>query len=130
MKSDLGGKGSGIILSLNINVNMDEEMSDIKISSIKSEKDEDVEREILIGAILSKIENHYKEIINTGKVSNAVDICNKSLVYTNKEIGVTKRAERRQEKLSLKILTVTEGLSLSMKRRRRSIKPGRCNNTI
>jgi BirA family biotin operon repressor/biotin-[acetyl-CoA-carboxylase] ligase len=73
VKSDLGGKGSGIILSLNINVNMDEEMSDIKISSIKSEKDEDVEREILIGAILSKIENHYKEIINTGKVSNAVD---------------------------------------------------------
>jgi biotin-(acetyl-CoA carboxylase) ligase len=43
VKSDLGGKGSGIILSLNINVNMDEEMSDIKISSIKSEKDEDVE---------------------------------------------------------------------------------------
>ena len=102
VKSDLGGKGSGIILSLNINVNMDEEMSDIKISSIKSEKEEDVEREILIGAILSKIENHYKEIINTGKVSNAVDICNKSLVYTNKEIGVTKRGRKTTRKVVAK----------------------------
>ena len=102
VKSDIAGKGSGIILSLNINVNMEEKIENLKFTSIRLEKGEDVEREILIGAIISKIENYYYEIINSGKAFSAVDICNKKLLYNNKEIGVMKRGRKTVRKVLAK----------------------------
>lgn len=102
VKSDIAGKGSGIILSLNLNVNMEEKIENLKTTSIKLEKGEDVEREILIGTILNKIEYHYDEMINTGKALEAVDIYNKNLLLYNKEVGVIKRGRKTVRKIVAK----------------------------
>ena len=104
VKSDIAGKGSGIILSLNINVNMEEKINNLKATSIKLEKGEDVEREILIGTILNKIEYHYDEMINTGKAFNSVDIYNKNLLFYNKEVGVIKRGRKTVRKVVAKYI--------------------------
>ena len=53
VKSDIIGKGAGIILSLNINVYMEENIKNLKTTSVKLEKGEDVERELLIATILN-----------------------------------------------------------------------------
>lgn len=95
VKSDIIGKGAGIILSLNINVNMEEKIKDLKTTSIKFEKGQDVERELLIATILNKIEYHYDEMINTGKSYNSVEIYNKNLLFYNKEVGVIKRGRKK-----------------------------------
>jgi len=104
VKSDIAGKGAGIILSLNINVNMEEKINNLKTTSIKLEKGEDVEREILIGTILNKIEYHYDEMINTGKAFNSVDIYNKNLLFYNKEVGVIKRGRKTVRKIVAKYI--------------------------
>jgi len=101
-KSDMGSKGSGIILSLNINVNMEEEINNLKITSIKAETGQEAEREKLIGIILREIENHYDEIMNTGKASQAIDICNNNLLYKDKEIGVVKKGRKTLRKVLVK----------------------------
>ena len=95
VKSDIIGKGAGIILSLNINVNMEENIKNLKTTSVKLEKGEDVERELLIATILNKIEYHYDEIINTGKAFHSVEIYNKNLLFYNKEVGVIKRGRKK-----------------------------------
>jgi BirA family biotin operon repressor/biotin-[acetyl-CoA-carboxylase] ligase len=94
VKSDIASKGAGIILSININVNMEEKIENLKATSIKIEKGEDVERELLIGTILNNIEYHYDEMIITGKASDVVYLYNKSLLFHNKEIGVIKRGRK------------------------------------
>ena len=95
VKSDIIGKGAGIILSLNINVNMEENIKNLKTTSVKLEKGEDVERELLIATILNKIEYHYDEMINTGKAFHSVEIYNKNLLFYNKEVGVIKRGRKK-----------------------------------
>ena len=102
VQSDITGKGSGIILSLNINVNMEEKFENLKTTSIKLEKGENVEREILIGRILNEIEGHYDEIVSRGKASRAVDIYNKNLLFYNKEIGVIKKGRKTVRKIFVK----------------------------
>jgi len=102
VKSDITGKGSGIILSLNINVIMEEKLENLKTTSIRLEKGEDVERELLIGTILNKIDYHYDEILSTGKASSAVDIYNKHLLYYNKEVGVIKKGRKTVRKVFVK----------------------------
>jgi BirA family biotin operon repressor/biotin-[acetyl-CoA-carboxylase] ligase len=104
VKSDIAGKGAGIILSLNINVNMEDKIENLKSTSIKSEKGEDVEREILISTVLNKIECHYDEMINTGKAPNAVDVCNRYSLFNNKEIGVIKRGRKTVRKVHAKYI--------------------------
>ncbi|MFA6782112.1 MAG: biotin--[acetyl-CoA-carboxylase] ligase [Sedimentibacter sp.] len=95
VKSDIIGKGAGIILSLNINDNMEENIKNLKTTSVKLEKGEDVERELLIATILNKIEYHYDEMINTGKAFHSVEIYNKNLLFYNKEVGVIKRGRKK-----------------------------------
>lgn len=102
VKSDIIGKGAGIILSININVNMEEKIKDLKTTSVKLEKGEDVERELLIATILNKIEYHYDEMINTGKAFYSVEIYNKNLLFYNKEVGVIKRGRKTVRKVVAK----------------------------
>lgn len=102
VKSDIASKGAGIILSLNINVNMEEKIEDLKSTSIKIEIGEDIERELLIGAILNNIEYYYYEMINTGKASDVVDFYNKNLLFYNKEIRVIKRGRKTLRKVMAK----------------------------
>lgn len=102
VKSDIAGKGAGIILSLNINVNMEEKIEGFKNTSIKIEKGEDVERELFIGNILNNIKYHYDEMISSGKAPNAVDLYNESLLFYNKEIGVIKRGRKTIRKVVAK----------------------------
>lgn len=111
-KSDIGAKGSGIILSLNINVNMEEEIKNSKITSIKAETGQETEREKLIGTILSEIEIHYKEIMNTGKASGALDIYNKNLLYKDKEIGVIKKGRKTLRKVLVKNINTNGWLTV------------------
>jgi BirA family biotin operon repressor/biotin-[acetyl-CoA-carboxylase] ligase len=98
VKSEIIGKGSGIILSLNINVNMEEKIENLKTTSIKIEINKEVEREILIGTILNNIEYHYVEMISTGKAYHSVDIYNENLLFNNKEVGVIKRGRKTVRK--------------------------------
>ncbi len=109
VKSDIAGKGLGIILSLNINVNMEEKIENMKTTSIRIEKGEEVERELLVGTILNNIEYHYDEIVSTGKASRAVDIFNKNLLFNNKEIKVIKRGKKTIRKVVAKEID-SEGL--------------------
>lgn len=102
VKSDIAGKGAGIILSLNINVNMEEKLENLKNTSVRIEKGEDVERELLIGSILNNIEYHYDELISTGKASKAVNLYNESLLFYNKEIEVIKRGRKTVRKVVAK----------------------------
>lgn len=102
VNSYISGKGAGIILSLNINVNMDEKIKDINSTSIKIEKGEDVEREELIGTILNSIEHHYKDLLSSGKALDAVDFYNKNLLFCNKEIGVSKKGRKTVRKVLVK----------------------------
>ena len=83
---------------------MEEKINNLKTTSIKLEKGEDVEREILIGTILNKIEYHYDEMINTGKAFNSVDIYNKNLLFYNKEVGVIKRGRKTVRKIVAKYI--------------------------
>ena len=94
VKSDITGKGAGIILSLNINVNMEEKLENLKSTSVRIEKGEEVERELLIGSILNNIEYHYDELISTGKASEAVKLYNESLLFYDKEIEVARRGRK------------------------------------
>ncbi|NLA13717.1 MAG: biotin--[acetyl-CoA-carboxylase] ligase [Tissierellia bacterium] len=98
VKSEIIGKGAGIILSLYINVNMEEKIENLKATSIKIEINNDVERELLIGTILNNIEYHYVEMINTGKAYHAVDIYNENLLFNNKVVGVIKRGRKTVRK--------------------------------
>ncbi len=102
VNSYIAGKGAGIILSLNINVNMEEKIEDIKSTSIKIEKGQDVEREELIGSILNNIEYHYKDLLSRGKALDAVDFYNKNLLFCNKEIGVSKKGRKTVRKVLVK----------------------------
>lgn len=102
VSSASAGKGSGIILSININVNMDEEIEGLKSTSIKMEKGEYTERELLIGDILNNIERHYEELIESGSASNSVDIYNKNLLFTDKEIGIVRRGRKTIRKVVVK----------------------------
>ena len=98
VKSEIIGKGAGIILSLYINVNMEEKIENLKATSIKIEINNDVERELLIGTILNNIEYHYVEMINTGKAYHSVDIYNENLLFNNKVVGVIKRGRKTVRK--------------------------------
>ncbi len=94
VKSDIASKGAGTILSMNINVNMEEKIENLRATSIMMEKEEAAERELLIGTILNNIEYHYDEMISTGKASELVDLYNENLLFLNKEIGVIKRGRK------------------------------------
>jgi len=76
--------------------------NDILINDNKISSGEDVERELLIGTILNKIDYHYDEILSTGKASSAVDIYNKNLLYYNKEVGVIKKGRKTVRKVFVK----------------------------
>ncbi len=102
VKSDIASKGAGIILSININVNMDDKIENLKATSIKIEKGKEIERELLIGTILNNIEYHYDEMISTGRASDVVDLYNKNLLFLNKEIGVIKRGRKTVRKVTAK----------------------------
>ncbi|NLB33989.1 MAG: biotin--[acetyl-CoA-carboxylase] ligase [Tissierellia bacterium] len=102
LKSDIAGKGAGIILSLNINVNMEEKIESLKSTSLKIEKNEDIERELLIGTILNNFENHYNEVISTGKALDLVDSYNKNLLFYNEEVGVVKRGRKTVRRVLVK----------------------------
>ena len=112
VKGDIAGKGAGIILSLNINVNMEEKIENLKNTSIRIEKGEAVERELLIGNILNNIEYHYDKLISTGKASKAVDLYNESLLFYNKKIGVAKRGRKTVRKVVAKNINSEGWLSV------------------
>lgn len=112
VKSDIAGKGAGIILSLNINVNMEEKIESLKATSIRIEKGEDVEREQLIGDILNNIEYHYEKMIRSGKATDAVDLYNKNLFTYNKEIGAIKRGRKTVRKVVVKYIDSEGWLSV------------------
>lgn len=99
VNSHIAGKGAGIILSININVNMEEKIENFKSTSIKIEKGQDVEREELIGSILNNLEHHYKDLVSTEKASQAVDLYNDNFLLSNKEIGVVKRGRKTVRKV-------------------------------
>ncbi len=102
VKSDIASKGAGIILSININVNMEEKIENLNSTSIRIEKGEDVEREMLIGTILNNIEYHYDEMIGTGKASDVIDLYNKNLLFHNTVIRVIKRGRKTVRKVTAK----------------------------
>jgi biotin-(acetyl-CoA carboxylase) ligase len=81
---------------------MEEKIENLKNTSIRIEKGEAVERELLIGNILNNIEYHYDELISTGKASKAVDLYNESLLFYNKEIGAVKRGRKTVRKVVAK----------------------------
>lgn len=102
VKSDIVNKGAGLILSININVNIDEEAKALDASSIKIEKGEDVEREHLMGKILSNIDDYYDLIISTGKAKDAVDLYNENLFNYNKEVNISKKGRKTIRKSTIK----------------------------
>lgn len=102
VKSEIAGKGAGIILSLNINVNMEEKIENVKSTSIRMERGEPVEREPLIGALLNNFEHHYEEMILTGRAEDVVDLYNKNLLYYDKEVGIIKRGRKTLRRVRVK----------------------------
>jgi len=102
VNSDIAGKGAGIILSVNINVNMDEKEENLKTTSIKIETNEEAQREELIGEILNNIEYQYDELIKSGKAECSVETYNDNLMFLGEEVGIIKRGRKTIKKVILK----------------------------
>lgn len=100
--SHISGKGAGIIVSLNINVNMEEKIENFKFTSIKIEKGDDVDREELIGEILNNFEYHYKKLVSEEKASEAVSFYNDNFLLCNKEIGLVKKGRKTVKRVVAK----------------------------
>ncbi|HHZ03283.1 MAG TPA: biotin--[acetyl-CoA-carboxylase] ligase [Tissierellia bacterium] len=100
--SEVARKEAGIILSLNINVNMEEQIEGLKTTSIKIEMGKQVEREKLIGTILNNIEYYYEELIETGRSDSFLDYYNNNLLLFNKEVEVIKRGRKTVRKVVAK----------------------------
>jgi len=98
-------KIEGIIISLGINVNIedneiDEELKQIA-TSIKIETQMEVERELLIAFILNNFETYYDELINKDTIINAISICVNSSILIGKDIEITKPGKKTVRKVTV-----------------------------
>ncbi|MEL7649689.1 MAG: biotin--[acetyl-CoA-carboxylase] ligase [Sedimentibacter sp.] len=100
---------SGIIVSVCINANMEEEETEkiyeeIKkpATSIKLAAGEAVDREALIAGILNSMEKHYEEFLTKSTVSNAVLFCIMKSALLNRRIKAAKRGKKTLRSLLVK----------------------------
>ncbi|WP_326911034.1 biotin--[acetyl-CoA-carboxylase] ligase [Sedimentibacter sp. MB31-C6] len=106
-------KDAGLIISILINVNIDEdELSEgirEKATSIKIELNTLNEREILIGYILNNVEKYYDELKKHGSINNALNICYDNSAIVGEYIGAIKPGRKTVKKCNVKSIN-EEGL--------------------
>lgn len=96
-------KIEGIIISLGINANLDNEdiADELKYiaTSIKEETKTEVEREILIACILNNFELYYNELLNYDTIIKSISICINSSILIGKDIEITKPGKKTVRKV-------------------------------
>jgi len=97
-------KIQGIIVSLGINVNIEDNEIDDELkqiaTSIKEETQTEVEREMLISLILNNFETYYDELINCESIIKAISVCVNSSILIGKDIEITKPGKKTIRKVT------------------------------
>lgn len=99
-----------IVIGIGINVNIDknEIPNDIKeiATSLKIEKNNKIDRRILLANILNNFENLYEELKNNGNINSSIDICRKDSSLIGKKVKVINGGK---EKIGLALNINDEG---------------------
>lgn len=106
---------SGVIISLGINVNVNEE--ELKsneetkdtATSVMIELNSETDRETLIGEILNNVEYYYDELIYDKKELQLLNIYNQNSLIFNETIEVMKKGKKTKRKVLAKYIN-QEGL--------------------
>ncbi len=99
MNSELGTINY-IVLGIGINVNIDldqipEELKE-KATSLRIIKGEDIDRRELFVRLFTRIDELYKEFLQTGEIERAIQICIDNSAVIGKEIVVHQGEDKRQ----------------------------------
>lgn len=99
MNSELGTINY-IVLGIGINVNIDldqipEELKE-KATSLRIIKGEDIDRRELFVRLVTRIDELYKEFLQTGEIERAIQICIDNSAVIGKEIVVHQGEDKRQ----------------------------------
>lgn len=99
-------KTEGIIASLFINVNLEEndiheELKEVA-SSLKIKTQHEVDRELLIGSILNNFEIYHEEMINNDDINEAIKNCINNAMLIGKNIEINKPGKKTTRKVYVK----------------------------
>ena len=99
MHSELGVINYVILgIGINANLNLDQIPEDLKekATSLKAIKGEKIDRRELFVRLVTRIDELYKEFIQTGEINGTIQICKDNSAVIGKEIHVHQGKEKRQ----------------------------------